>query len=200
VAIEPIGVYNEPVVARHGDRLPSPATVPVARLSAVVKARLELERHLRVCGNRPLGPPFHFTVTHARVLIRMLSELDSPLSAGLRARAAGVVGALRLERAVPLLRRIAIDEDDDIQTRLNAASSLILLRPRGIAGDVAKLLESTDARLRATVYVAAVTSDDPRLRTLAEERYAKEKDRTVLRHVALRAPWLQSVSQTRDDS
>ena len=187
-------------MARRGDRLPSPATVPVARLSAVVKARLELERHLRVCANGPLGPQFRFTVTHARVLIQMLSELDSPLSAALRARAAGVVGALRLERAVPLLRRIALDEKDDIQTRLNAVTSLILLHPRGIARDVAKLLESTDAHLRATVYVAAVRSDDARLRKLAEERYAKEKDRTVLRHVALRAPWLQSVSQTRDDS
>lgn len=200
MTVEPTGVYNEPAVARRGDRLPTTAPVLIDRLSAVVRARLDLERQLRTCGNRPIGQSFHFTATHARVLIQMLSELDSPLSADLRARAAGVVGPLRLERAVPILRRIALDEDDDLQTRLNAANSLILLHPRNIAGDVQKLLESKEPLLRATVYVATVRSVDPRLRKLAEERYANETNRSVRRHVALRAPWLHPAEQTREDS
>ncbi len=200
MGIEPIAVHNEPLARPRGDRFPKGEPVPIARLNRVVRARLELERELRVCGNRPIGNPLRITQAHVRVLLAMLAEVDSPLAASLRARAAGAAGPMKLERAAPVLRKMALDEEEDLHTRLNAAASYIELRKHAAAGDVSTLLESKDTLIRATVYVAALKSGDPRLTRLAEARYERENDRSVRRQVALRVPRLSPETHTRDDA
>jgi hypothetical protein len=200
VAIEPIGVYNEPSTRPRGDRVPKAQPFAPARLGRLVRARLELERELRICANRPASKPLRFTDAHAQVLLAMLTELDSPKSASLRARAAAAVGPMGLTKAAPTLRKMALDQQEDEQTRLNAAASYVMLRKRAAADDVSAMLESEEPLMRTTVYVSALRSGDSRLIDLAEARYQEEDDPSVRRQVARRVPTLVAEAQTRDDA
>lgn len=200
MGIQPVGVYNEPSLRPRGDRVPKGKPFAPGRLDPLVRARLELERELRVCANRPMSKAFHLTDAHAQVLLAMLTEVDSPMSASLRARAAGVVGAIGLTKAAPTLRKMALDEEEDAQTRLNAAASYTMLRKRAATDDVSDMLESKEPLLRTAVYVAALMSGDSHLIDLAEARYQKEDDLSVRRQVTHRVPSLVAEARTRDDA
>ncbi|HYN24868.1 MAG TPA: hypothetical protein VES69_07470 [Pyrinomonadaceae bacterium] len=106
--------------------MPKVRRAAIRSLSPVVRARIQLEASLRVCGVDPAPKVTKFTAVHRRVLLAMLSKVDSPVSASLRARAADVTGTLRIREAAPVLRRMALDEQEDLQTRLNSVCSYAL--------------------------------------------------------------------------
>jgi hypothetical protein len=118
-------VYNEPSKDFTRDVVPQLREVSVGRLNEYVRARIELERRMLVCGVGPQAESLKFTTAHAAVLLVMLQEFDSPLAARLRTQAASWAGSFELKEAIPILRELILDEDDDLQTRLNAIPSLI---------------------------------------------------------------------------
>jgi hypothetical protein len=198
MAIKPSTYYNEPRTARRGDRVPKLARTVTRGLDRVVRARLEIEGALRVCGNER-EPTFGLRAVHVQVLVAMLSEADSPLSASLRARAAAAAGPLKLSKAAPALRAIALNEDEDLLTRLNAAGSYVQIRGRRAAADVKTLLRpSQDPMVRASVYVAALKAGDT-LAEVAERRFRTELDSRVKAYVARRVPRLRDSGLTKAD-
>jgi hypothetical protein len=197
MAIKRSAYYNEPRTARRGDRMPKLAPTVPRGLDRLVRARLEVESALRVCGNER-GPAFRLRAGHLQVLVAMLSEADSPLSASLRARAAAAAGPLKLSKAAPALRAIALNEDEDLLTRLNAVGSYIQIRGRRAAEDVKTLLRSQDPMVRASVYVAALNASDM-LAEIAERRFRAERDSRVKTHVARRVPRLRDSGLTKAD-
>ena len=115
-------VYNEPVIRRSRDVVPRLRGVSLARIESPVRIRLTLEQNLRVCGlAKPSRRRMPLNAQTHRVVLAMLSEADSPLSASLRARAAVLAGALNIKAAAPVLGRIAADETEDLATRIGAA-------------------------------------------------------------------------------
>ena len=80
MGIERSKLYNEPLEVVWRDVVPAGAMIRPERLGAAVQARIELESGLRVCAVEPqsrLGT-LQFTPVHRRVLVRMLSEMESP--------------------------------------------------------------------------------------------------------------------------
>ena len=98
MAIKDVAKYNEPGKSSRGDRVPKLVQISARALEPVVRARLEVENTLRVCGNER-APAFRFTARHQQALVAMLRETDSPVSASLRARAAAAVGPLKIAKA-----------------------------------------------------------------------------------------------------
>src|SRR5437016_2643052 len=141
MGIERSKLYNEPLEVVWRDVVPASAKVRPERLGAAVQARIQLESELRVCGLEPqdrLKRP-QFTPVHLRVLVRMLSETDSPLSASLRAAAAATAGPLKLAEAAPVLRSMAVNEKEDRRTRIHAIDSYISLAGKGTARDLSAI-------------------------------------------------------------
>ncbi|ODR19237.1 hypothetical protein BHQ19_25025 [Mycolicibacterium porcinum] len=141
-----------------------------------------------------------FTSLQVRVLLSMLTEADSPLSANLRATVAEILGAAGIVGAAAQLREIALDEAEGLQTRLNAAKSFIRLGGRIRSADVTRLLESDSPVLRAAVCVAALESDNDRLFALAQSWFHKVGDDEVRRYVQHRVPRLRDTQKTADDA
>jgi hypothetical protein len=169
-------VINEPRSTRHGDIVPLVEGDPLRSIPPLVQARLELEGHLRLCGLARSAPVLKFGDAHAIVLEKMLHELDSPLSASLRARAAALAGALGLQGLVPNLRAIVLDEQEDAATRVAALGSVVRIGGATEREAVAASLRSADPKIRAAAYGCAAASRVEALGTLAREHAAKESD------------------------
>jgi len=173
--------YNEPF-PDVADRIPDLPDVEPKTLPATVQTRLFLESELRVCGLTRPTPGSSFTASQRRVLLTMLREADSPLSASLRLRATAAAGAARLTEAIPQLRSMALDDDEDLSTRLAAIDSYVSLAQVDSSRDVAKLLQSGASVIRHMTYVS-VARHAPNLTPLALEYFARENDpafRTVV--------------------
>jgi HEAT repeat protein len=187
-------VYNEPLRARHGDVVPERLPISPKQLDVTVRARLELERNLRLCGLSKATPS---TVPAARVrgiVLAMLDEIDSPLSASLRARAAALAGPLGIKKAATTLRRMALDEADDLATRLAAVQSYTHLAGAGAVSVLPKILTSKTWQVRAAAYTAAMNSASPALRAAGAKRFKVERNTMVRAHVA------RFVSSVREES
>jgi hypothetical protein len=193
-------VYNESVVMPRGDRVPAGIDVAKVKLGRTIRVRFELERLLRQCANQPVDKPIRLTDLHVKVLLAMLTEHDSPLSASLRAAAAGLVGAAGITEAAPLLRRMALDDAEDPLTRANAADSFIRLGGRVASADVTRLLDKGSPRIQAAVCIAALESGNDRLVALAESWYSKRDHDAVSERVQRRVPRLRNRDKTADDS
>ena len=129
----------------------------------------------------------------------MLTELDSPLSASLRARAAGAAGKLRIKEATSSLRRIALDEADDLTTRIAAVTSYLQLRGSATATDVKSLLCSRAWQLRATVYAHILNDPSEMTREIGEARFKRERNVKVRSYVSRRVKSVRSAESTQDD-
>jgi hypothetical protein len=197
MAIEPLAYYNEPRKTSRGDRVPKPARATTRALAPIVRARLEIERALRLCGN-DRSPAPRIRAAHAHALVAMLREADSPMSASLRARAAAAVGPLKLTKALPALRAMVLDEEDDLLTRVNAASSYLQIRGRRAAGEITVLLRVRHPLVRATIYVAALHGDRA-LADAAARRFGAERDGRLKAYVLRRVPALRTRSATEPD-
>jgi HEAT repeat protein len=195
--IEKSPIYNEPVRKHRGDRIPKLGRI--GRLDPIVRTRFELENALRACGNSP-GRPLKLGKMHVTVLLAMLSETDSPLSASLRARTVGVVGFMKIKEAAPVLTRMALNEEEDMQTRLNAIGSFIQIRRYAAIKDIGLLVQDKNKLVRVATYLAAMKSYDLRLAEAAEKLYKKESDKSVRYMVTRRIPKLKSESRTQPDS
>jgi HEAT repeat protein len=150
-----------------------------------------------VCGVGPQSESLKFTTVHAAVLLVMLQEFDSPLAARLRAQAAGWAGSFELKEAIPILRELILDEDDDLQTRLNAIPSYI-----GMMGDQAydvldQLLTSDHPTIRTSVYAEALSDRRRKIAGLALARLKTETPQ-VYAAVLRRAPLLQERDSTNE--
>lgn len=178
MGIERSKLYNEPLEAVRKDVVPAAAKIRPERFGAAVQARIELELGLRVCGVEPQSrlETFQFTHVHRRVLVRMLSETDSPLSASLRAAAAAAAGPLKLTEAASVLRRMAVDEKEDRRTRLHAIESYISLGLASTARDLGRILRSRDPLARSSALIAALRTDTPHLIKIARAHLHREKD------------------------
>jgi HEAT repeat protein len=166
-------------------------------LNEYVRARIELERRMLVCGVGPQAESLKFTTAHAAVLLVMLQEFDSPLAARLRTQAASWAGSFELKEAIPILRELILDEDDDLQTRLNAIPSYI-----GMMGDRAcdvldQLLNSDHPAIRTAVYAEALSDRRRKIAGLALARIKTESPQ-VYAAVLRRAPLLQERDSTNE--
>lgn len=190
--------YNEPVEATWKDVVPPSARLRPERFGAALQARMELESQLRVCGADPQSrrTTIQFTPVHRKVLVLMLSESDSPLSASLRAAAAATAGPLKLAEAGPVLRSMAVDENEDRKTRLYAIESYISLAGAGTARDLSTILRSRDPMARTTALVAAFRTASAQLIRAAYAHLQKEKDAGVKTIVQRRVSALNMASAT----
>jgi HEAT repeat protein len=198
MGIERSKLYNEPLEVAWRDVAPAAARIRPERLGAAVQARMDLESGLRVCGVEPqarLGT-LQFTSVHRRVLVRMLSETDSPLSASLRAAAAAAAGPLKLTEAAPVLRKMAVDEKEDRRTRLHAIESYISLGGASAARDLAAILRSRDPLARSSALVAALRTDAPPLVKIARAHLQREKDAGIRALVSRRVSGLNMETAT----
>jgi HEAT repeat protein len=197
MAIEPI--LNEPGKATRNDIVPRFDALVPATLDALTRARLELEWKLRVCRTDPSDElqPIEFTPQQREVLLRMLGETDSPLSASLRASAAAIAGPLRLVEAVPLLRAMALDANEDRRTQLHAIASFISLSAADAAEDLKTLLRSGDAFARAAALTAAIQTGEPVLESIAHVHLQHEQNESVRSIVARRIPSLTRELSTK---
>lgn len=192
-------IYNEPTIKRPGDIVPALAAVNIKALGPTVGARLILERELRICGLAKAGRPIQPTTVIRRVLLAMLGETDSPLSASLRLRAAAVAGRFTVRSAVSRLRRIALDEDEDLSTRLAAVGSYLELARNG-ASVLRMLLRSRYWQIRACAYVSAMTAGTSTLRAIAQKRLPNERNDQVRSYVARCVDSVRTENSTGSDA
>ncbi len=198
MTIEKPSYFNEPVDMLWQDVVPRTARFRLERLPEIVRARLELESRLRICGSDAHGRDATFALTRAHhlVLVKMLTESESPLSSSLRAAAAAAAGALKLKQAVPLLRAMAIDENEDRRTRLNAISSYFASAPKGGTADLKSILRSRDALARSMALVAAMETGSAALRKVALAHLRRERDSGVRAQVHRRVNELNMATAT----
>lgn len=189
-------IYNEPLAESPNDLTPKVA--PAVGLDALVKVRLELEDMLRCCGNDQ-SAPLEFGALHAKVFVAMVSESDSPLSASLRAQAAGVVGHLKIDDAKPILKTMAMDEKEDLRARLNAIGSYIQLSGFTAASEVRQLFQDNSMLVRSVSYLVSMKSPDSQLAALAEREFKKEKSPRVRSMVTRQFPERNTESMTQAD-
>jgi hypothetical protein len=192
MAIKTVGKYNEPLAAFKGDVVPRMRRLRAKDFSSRVQTRLEVEQDLSRCGNDERSKPFVYTTARRTALLAILAENDSPLSASLRADAALVAGALADKRFVTPLRKLALDEHEDLETRLNAIGSYLQLAGTRAATDLEKLLASRSAIVRRTAYLGAFHSKVPEFVAVAEKRFQREKNARVKSAVSRKIPALQA--------
>lgn len=180
MGIKDIAVYNEPAREPSGDVVPRLPRVAVEVLEPVVRVRLELERELRQCAHGG-AQQVEFAPEAHEVVLKMLAEADSPLSASLRARAAVLAGPLRLKRAVPLLRKMALDEKEDLLARVNATRSIVTL---GVsAADFSALMKAKAWQVRAVALAVGMRSSSPATVALATAARATQRHKKVIAFV-----------------
>ena len=202
MGIEPSKLHNEPLAAAWKDIVPAEAAIRRERLGATIQARIELESTLRVCGVEPQDKTggISYTSAHRKVLVRMLLEADSPLSASLRAAAAATAGPLKLTEAAPVLRLMSIDEKEDRRTRLHAIESYISLVGAKAARDLGVILRSRDPLARSTALVAALRTNAAPLTKIAEIHLQTERDAGVKALVNRRVSSLNQETATAPSS
>lgn len=192
-------VLNEPAIKRPGDMVPALKRVRVAGLGLIIGTRLRLESDLRVCGLAKPGRSRPLTSAGRKVLLAMLREKDSPLSASLRMRATAHLGPAGVKAAAPLLRRIALDESDDLATRLGAVSSYFqLAQDQGVATFLT-LVRSPLPLIRAASMAEAVNSRSRRLRDTGQSALAAERNDQVKAYVRYRVKMLRGEKTTGVD-
>ena len=188
------GKYNEPLLSSRGDVFPRVKRMRVKEISAMVRARLEVENELGKCGNEESTRRFVFTAVRMKVLLAILKENDSPFSASLRADAASVAGGIKDKRVVFAIRKIAIDEREDLETRLNAVQSYIQVAGQAASRDLRKLLSSKQSLVRQQAYLSAFRSHVSQLVTEAARRLKREPNKRIKKTVSRKVPILQSDS------
>ena len=191
--------YNEPLKAPRGDVIPKLTAVKAANLNATVKSRLTLEKDLRRCGLGAPGPSIKVTAAVRKILISMLTEIDSPFSASLRASAARAVGQLGIKEATGTVRRIALDETEDLLTRVGAVGSYLRLKGLAAAKDLNTLLGSKAWQVRASAYTEILNNPSLELRSIGEERFKRERNSKVKAYVARRVYAVRAEGSTTDD-
>jgi hypothetical protein len=191
-------VLNEPTLERTGDKVPALARLNLKALGPTVGARLILERDLRVCGLARPGPSIRVTAAIRQVLLTMLEETDSPFSASLRMRAAALAGPLDVKKAAPRLRRIALDEDEDLATRLGAVRSY--LRLAGRAPALRELLHARQWQVRALAYAEAMKAEGSTLQAIAAKELRRERNENVRLYVARRVNAVRTQDSTGSDA
>jgi hypothetical protein len=130
----------------------------------------------------------------------MLSEIDSPLSASLRAAAAAVAGPLKLTEATPLLRSMAVDEKEDRRTRLHAIESYISLGGASAARDLRIILRSRDPLAKSSALVAALRTGEPDLTKVAHAHLQRERNAGVRTLVSRRVSGINMETATVSSS
>jgi hypothetical protein len=191
--------YNEPLKAPRGDVIPTLTAVKAVNLNATVKSRLILEKALRQCGLAAPGPSIKVTVAVRKILVSMLTEIDSPFSASLRARAASAVGQFGIKEATGIVRRIALDETEDLSTRVGAVGSYLRLKGVAAAKDLNTLLVSKAWQVRASAYTEVLNSPSWGLRSIGEERFKREHNAKVKAYVTQRVYAVRAEGSTADD-
>jgi hypothetical protein len=184
-------IYNETLKSFSRDIVPRFSEVVVSRLNPLVLARIELEHNMFVCGVEPRPRGLKLNGTHFKVLLEMLEEFDSPSSVRLRAQAAAAAGNYEIRATIPILRKIVLDEDDDLQTRLNAILSFVKMVGDEAYDIIEKVLASPNPSLRMVAYRVALQDPESRIAGLALKRLKKEEDRSVYAAVIRRAAVLQ---------
>jgi hypothetical protein len=183
--------YNEPLVISKGDYVPRVSKVKVKQLSATVRARLEVEIELSRCGNEESDAAFRFNAVRRKALLAILAESDSPLSASLRADAASVAGGIKDKKIQSAVRKIALDEKEDLETRLNAVSSFINLAGSEASKDIDLILSSKDLQVRRTGYVSALRSRVPEHVAVASEKFKQQRNNRIKNIITRKIPTFQ---------
>jgi hypothetical protein len=191
--------YNEPLPQPKGDVVPKLKSVRTATLGPRVAIRLDLEKNLRLCGLAKPGKSIRVSSVMRGLLLVMLHEVDSPLSASLRARVAHAAGPLKLAEAASTLRNLALDEAEDLSTRLGAVRSYLHLGGRRADKELPKLLASKTWQVRAVAYVQALRSGYAARKAYAEKAFQREKPGRVKEFVGRRLPGLAGYSATTKD-
>lgn len=200
MTIETSAVYNEPRPAPFRDLVPALPRFRAETLKTPVQARLQLESHLRSCGlaQKDTSDRFRGTKAQQQVMLHMLAEADSPLSASLRASVAAMAGAANLTLAAPLLRRMVRDEKEDRRTRLGAIHSFVALSKERALAELKVVLRSSDGLVRAAAIVAAFRSGTPKLVGLAQAAFERERDVGVRQALVRRVPKLSAETSTSE--
>ena len=191
--------YNEPLLQPEGDVVPKLKSVRTATLGPRVSIRLNLEKSLRLCGLAKPGKSIRVSSAMRGVLLAMLREVDSPLSASLRARVAHAAGSLKLKDAADVLRNLALDESEDLSTRIGAVRSCLQLAGRRGDNGLSRFLASRTWQVRAVAYVHALRSDDLARKAYAEKAFQRERPGRVKEFVGRRLPGLAGFSATAED-
>jgi hypothetical protein len=184
-------IYNEPLKSFDRDVVPRFSEVVVSRLDRFVQARIELENSMFLCGIDPPSFSPDFTELHAEVLLKMLIEFDSPPSVRWRAQSAIWAGNYKIKEAIPILREMVLDEDDDLQTRLNAIPSFVEMTGDEAYNVIERLLQNDNPTIRIATYRAALRDRESRIAGLALEQLKREEDRSVFAAVVRRSAVLQ---------
>jgi hypothetical protein len=193
-------VYNEPLLARRGDVIPRIRNVGRRGIDATVRCRLTLEQNLRLCGLSKSTPRLAATAQVKTILLAMLDETDSPVSASLRARATALAGTLGVKSAAPVLGRIAADETEDLATRMGAVHSYFQLSEGAATAALRKILASKVWQVRAYAYRAAMNGKSTALRASAAKRFEAERDDRVAAYVSRFVPAILAEQATRTDA
>ena len=175
--------YNEPIITPRGDKIPKIKPLQRKTLSPLAIARLELETNLRICGLTMEKASIKTTSLHQKVLRLMLKEFDSPMSASFRSRSAAVAGPLKLKDVSSTLCNIALDESEDLATRIGAITSYLQLNGKYASKILPKLLHSKSWQVRATSYTQSMNSNLVSLKTIAEGSFKREKNPKVKNYV-----------------
>jgi hypothetical protein len=191
-------IYNEPLKEYKDDIVPEFRPVVVHRLEWFVRARIELERRMLVCGVDPRPESLEFTEAHAAVLLVMLQESDSPTAARLRAQAAAWTGGYQLKEAAPILREIVLDENDDLQTRMNAIPAYVDMVGDEAYDVIDTVLASPIVAIRVAAYRVALADRRRKIAELALARLETETSRQVRAEVLRHAALLQERNTTNE--
>jgi hypothetical protein len=97
------------------------------------------------------------------------------------------------------LRTLAVDETEDLSTRLGAVRSYLSLAGKRAEKELPRLLSSKTWQVRAVAYVQALTSAQTSHKSLAEKTFRKEKPGRVKDFVARRVPALAVSGATSED-
>ena len=89
------------------------------------------------------------------------------------------------------MRRIALDDTEDLETRLSAVDAYITAARKNVSKDILSLLKAKDLRVRQVAYLSALRSPVREHVALATERFAKQRNRRVRAVVTKRIPELQ---------
>jgi hypothetical protein len=173
-------LYNEPVIQREGDVVPSFSKIEINSLPELVKVRLQIESQAMLC---PVGDPsasLPWTNVHKQVVTMMLGESDSPLSCRLRANAAGLAGQLGLAAAAPVLHKICLNKTEDLHTRVNSIGALVKLAEIDRAVEVPTIFKTREPAIRLAAYRATLNSGSEALHELGKGLLAKETNKDIV--------------------
>ena len=173
-------VRNEPILGYSGDSMPKMAGSKFDLLPPIVKARLEIEKNRAFCpaDKKPAG--IKWNIYHKKVLGIMLMESDSPVSASLRAYAAGIMGPLNIASSIRQLTTICFDINEDQQTSINAVHSLLKLAEKGKAKTTSWILQIPEPGIRLLALKFTLGSSNKTLVALGKKYLSKEKNKEII--------------------